>query len=203
MTRVLITGMSGTGKSSVIRELAARGYRAHDLDTPEWSEWIDTDRSDTLTPGEGKDWVWQESRVRALLSQPTKGTQFIGGCAENMTKFATLIDLTVLLSAPAPTLMERLKRRTPGEYGHTATDREKVAALIPTVEPLLRAKANHEIDASKPGLCASLVYGFRRRLGPRRLERARRRESGRPGSPGRGAPSHPAGASVARPTGRA
>jgi predicted ATPase len=45
MKRVLITGMSGTGKSSVIQELAARGYRAHDLDTPEWSEWIDADPS--------------------------------------------------------------------------------------------------------------------------------------------------------------
>ena len=38
MKRVLITGMSGGGKSSVIQELVARGYQAHDLDTPEWSE---------------------------------------------------------------------------------------------------------------------------------------------------------------------
>src|ERR671923_890484 len=82
MKRVLITGMSGTGKSSVIQELAARGYRAYDLDTPEWSEWIDTDPSDSLTPARGKDWVWREERVRALLSQPGDGTLFIGGCAE-------------------------------------------------------------------------------------------------------------------------
>jgi dephospho-CoA kinase len=30
MKRVLITGMSGTGKSAVVEELAARGYRALD-----------------------------------------------------------------------------------------------------------------------------------------------------------------------------
>lgn len=41
MKRVLITGMSGTGKSAVIRELAARGFRAVDIDTPEWSHWVD------------------------------------------------------------------------------------------------------------------------------------------------------------------
>ena len=62
MKRVLITGMSGTGKSSVIRELGARGLRAYDLDTPEWSEWVDADASDSLTPQPGKDWVWREDR---------------------------------------------------------------------------------------------------------------------------------------------
>ncbi|MCP1847255.1 serine kinase of HPr protein (carbohydrate metabolism regulator) [Bradyrhizobium sp. USDA 4541] len=35
MKLVLITGMSGTGKSSAIEELVARGHRAYDLDTPE------------------------------------------------------------------------------------------------------------------------------------------------------------------------
>jgi hypothetical protein len=87
MNRVLITGMSGTGKSSVIREFAARGHRAHDLDTPEWSQWIDADPSDALTPAEGKDWVWREDRVRRLLSTPEDGTLFISGCAENMKWF--------------------------------------------------------------------------------------------------------------------
>jgi adenylate kinase family enzyme len=70
MKRVLITGVSGTGKSAVTRELAARGYEAHDLDTSEWSHWIDRDPADSLTPARGKDWVWQEDRVRALLLRP-------------------------------------------------------------------------------------------------------------------------------------
>jgi broad-specificity NMP kinase len=88
MKRVLITGMSGTGKSSVIQELAARGYRAHDLDTNEWSQWIDAAPSDALTPAEGKDWVWREDRVRELLSTSEAGTLFISGCAENMGRFS-------------------------------------------------------------------------------------------------------------------
>jgi dephospho-CoA kinase len=35
MKRVLITGMSGTGKSAVARELAASGHEAIELDTQE------------------------------------------------------------------------------------------------------------------------------------------------------------------------
>ncbi len=150
MKRVLITGMSGTGKSSVIQELVARGYRAHDLDTPEWSEWIDTDPSDLLTPKQGKDWIWRVDRVRALLSQPEDGTLFISGCAENMAQLFPLIDAVILLSAPVATIMERLRTRSPGSYGSVAEEQRRVSDLTSTIEPLLRKSADHEIDTRRP-----------------------------------------------------
>jgi shikimate kinase len=149
MKRVLITGMSGTGKSSVIKELGARGYQAYDLDTPEWSEWIDADPSDALTPTPGKDWVWREDRVRALLSKPVDETLFIGGYAENMGRLFPLIDAVVLLSAPVATIMERLRTRPPGSYGSVAEERRTITDLIATIEPLLRKSADHEIDTSR------------------------------------------------------
>lgn len=37
----LVIGMSGVGKSSVIAELAARGYHAGDADNAEYSVWTD------------------------------------------------------------------------------------------------------------------------------------------------------------------
>ena len=55
----------------------------------------------------------------------------------------------------------------------------------------------------EPGLWSILVFGFKRRPGPRPPERVRRRGSARPRSPGRDAPSRPAGASAARRTWRA
>jgi shikimate kinase len=150
MKRVLIMGMSGTGKSAVVQDLAVRGYQAYDLDTPEWSEWIAADSSDALTPAEGKDWVWREDRVRALLSKPEDGMLFVSGCAENMKQLFPLIDTVILLSAPIETIMERLAARSPGNYGHVADERRKVADLISTIEPLLRESADHEIDTRKP-----------------------------------------------------
>jgi shikimate kinase len=150
MKRVLITGMSGTGKSSVIQELAARGYRAHDLDTEEWSQWIDAAPSDALTPAARRDWVWREDRVRALLSTPAAETLFISGCAENMGRLYPLIDTVILLCAPVETIMERLTARSTGRYGNAAEERQKVAELIATIEPLLRKSAHHEIDTRRP-----------------------------------------------------
>ncbi|MBR0694253.1 AAA family ATPase [Bradyrhizobium lablabi] len=149
MKRVLITGMSGTGKSSVIEELVARGHHAYDLDTPEWSQWVDTDPADMLTPAQGRDWAWREDRVRALLSKPGDGMLFISGCAENMRQLFFLIDAIILLSAPVATIMERLAMRSSG-YGQIAEERQKVCQLISTIEPVLRKSADYEIDTTRP-----------------------------------------------------
>jgi len=155
MKRVLITGMSGAGKTAVIRELASRGYPAHDLDTPEWSEWIEAAPADGLTPVQGKDWVWREDRVRALLSGPGDGMLFVGGCAENMSRLFPLINCIILLSAPVETILERLEARSAGGYGHAGEERRKVVELIATIEPLLRQSADHEIDTRRP-VCATV-----------------------------------------------
>ncbi|MBR2815539.1 MAG: hypothetical protein IKE60_12875 [Reyranella sp.] len=150
MKRILITGMSASGKSAVVRELLDRGHRAVDLDTPDWSEWVELSSADRLTPAEGKDWRWREDRVRALLFEAADRTLFVSGCAENMRRLLPLIDLVILLSAPVTTIMERFAARLRDGYGHTAGERQKVATLIATIEPLLRDIADYEIDTAQP-----------------------------------------------------
>lgn len=162
MQRILITGMSGTGKSSAIHELRARGHQAYDLDTPEWSHWVAADPSDGLTPGQDEDWVWQVDKVRALLSKPASATVFVSGCAENMSELYPLIDTIILLSAPVELVMARLTARSTSAYGHSEEERRKVAALLASVEPLLREAADIEIDTS--GLLSATVDVILRRI---------------------------------------
>ena len=62
MKRVLLTGMSGTGKSTLIGELAARGFKAVDVDADEWSEWVEVEFNGDPTSPEstvepGRDWA--------------------------------------------------------------------------------------------------------------------------------------------------
>jgi dephospho-CoA kinase len=40
MSKVLVTGMSGTGKSTALRLLGLRGHRVVDTDTGQWSRWV-------------------------------------------------------------------------------------------------------------------------------------------------------------------
>src|SRR5579859_5502074 len=151
MKRILLTGMSGTGKSTVIAELAARGYKAVDADCDEFSQWMEVigDADPFGSPVEmGRDWVWREDRIQDLLSTEDSEVLFLSGCAENMPKFLPQFDHIVLLSAPVDVIIERLGTRTNNLYGKHPDETARVLALVESVEPLLRRVAGHEINTS-------------------------------------------------------
>ncbi|MGW3510875.1 AAA family ATPase [Streptomyces sp. NPDC000994] len=141
--KVLITGMSGTGKSTALHLLRLRGHRAVDTDTDTWSQWV------TLPDGSA-DWIWREQAITNLLSSHNKGNLFVAGCKTNQGRFYPLFDHIVLLSAPAETLLARIATRTTNSYGKRPEERDAVLHHLTTVEPLLRATATVEIDATAP-----------------------------------------------------
>ena len=142
--------MSGTGKSTVIRELAARGYTAVDSDYDGLSEVVEVPDSEYTGLGPGRDWVWREDLIQALLSREDASILFLSGCAPNQGKFYPQFDHVILLTAPAELLVERLASRTDNPYGKHPDEVARVLHLRETVEPLLRRGAEIEIDTSAP-----------------------------------------------------
>ena len=138
MKRVLLTGMSGTGKSSVIQTLAARGYKAIDTDDG-WCE--------PLPDGRQR---WREDAIGKFLSTEDAELLFVAGCEENQVRFHPRFDLIVLLSAPAEVLVERLASRTSNPFGKSPGELERVLDDLRAVEPLLRKTADYEIRTTKP-----------------------------------------------------
>jgi shikimate kinase len=147
---VLITGMSGTGKSTVIEELAARGFRAIDTDENGLSEIVSVPEDEPTGLDPGQDWIWREDRIRGLLSADETDVLFLCGCAPNQGKFYPRFDHIILLSAPTDVIVERLTSRTTNSYGQRSEDIARTLALLPIIEPMLRRSAGHEIETTVP-----------------------------------------------------
>lgn len=149
--RVLITGMSGTGKSSLLHELAARGYRTVDTDYGDYFETVDGER------------LWREDRISALLAgEPDAfpGVLFVQGTTRNQVLFYPRFNHIVLLSAPAEVLAERLATRTTNPYGKDPAELAETLEYQQTVEPLLRAAATLEVVTTVPvAQVADIVLG--------------------------------------------
>ena len=136
--RVLITGMSATGKSTVVEALRAQGYRA-----------VDTDYGWCTTAADGE-WIWNEPLIERLLDDSRDDILFVAGTASNQGKFRDRFDHIVLLSAPLDVLLERLATRVNNPFGKSDAQLEQVRADTSEVERRLRRVADLELDTRRP-----------------------------------------------------
>lgn len=146
--RVLITGLSGTGKSTVTAELARRGYRAVDLDAQEFSELVPAADGELTGVGGGMDWVWNAEKVAALLDSAGDTPLFVSGCSPNQGMFRERFDRVVLLTAPKDVVRARLATRTGNDFGKAPDELDRALALIDEIEPLLRRSADAVVDTT-------------------------------------------------------
>ncbi len=138
MKRVLLTGMSGTGKSAVAHALAERGYKAIDTDDG-WCQPLPDGRQ-----------MWREDAIAELLATEDADVLFVAGCEENQVRFHPRFDHIILLSAPVDVLTERLATRTSNSFGKKPEELRRFLDDVEAVEPLLRRVADHEVLTTAP-----------------------------------------------------
>jgi shikimate kinase len=132
VSRVLLTGMSGAGKTTALEELARRGRLT-----------VDTDYGDWVAP----DGTWDERRMDALLARHPDIV--VGGTVSNQGRFYDRFEHVVLLSAPIDVLLDRVRNRDNNPYGKTPDQQAGIEQYAVTVEPLLRAGATLELDGRR------------------------------------------------------
>lgn len=150
MTRILITGMSGTGKTTLLNELAIRGCQTVDTDYDGWTT---------------SDGTWDEPRIEALLE--AEPNIVVSGTVENQSRFYPKFDEIVLLSVPLDVLLDRVTKRTNNPYGKNPEQLAEIRSYVMTVEPLLRLGATQELDGRLPSdVLADTVQGLTKDIAP-------------------------------------
>lgn len=129
----LIEGVSGTGKSSVCRELRRRGLHAVDGDN-DLAYQGDPATGEVVAGETHEHHIWDVGRVRTLVDDRTAATTFFCGGSRNFSSFVDWFDAVFVLQIDVETLRERLAERSAGEWGSTEAQREQILRLHATQE---------------------------------------------------------------------
>jgi hypothetical protein len=125
MSKFLVTGYPGTGKSSIAHELQRRGHVAYDTESMRgymYAESIQTGRRIPLPSPVPADWfdttgryVWDLSRIMKLMQQ--HDDVYICALADNQEELYGFFDKIFLLLLDETLMRHRLEQRTTTRYG--------------------------------------------------------------------------------------
>ena len=126
---ILITGVSGVGKTSISQRLNKMGYKAYDMDSePELFSMIDKktglpvvnhDNSD-IKKVLNMDWICNKEKLVSIIKSESNQVVFYCGSGSNLDELLYLFDKIVLLTLSPEIIKERLTTRTEHDFGKTA-----------------------------------------------------------------------------------
>ncbi|TCC05871.1 AAA family ATPase [Kribbella soli] len=142
----LVEGGSGTGKSSVCRELRKRGYTAVDGDN-ELAYQGDPETGDRTEGFSHQNHIWDVAEVREIAASTTDEIAFFCGGSRNFTKFLDVFDKVIVLDVDTETLRRRLADREADDWGGNDEQKEFILRLHATKEDIPQGTV---IDTARP-----------------------------------------------------
>jgi broad-specificity NMP kinase len=132
--KVLLTGVAGTGKSTLAEALAARGANAIDLhDIPGIFYWQDLKTKERVeyTPVHAQDWFETVDRLcdipklKEILDSQKDIVVSGSTSGSNLKEFLSLFDKIILLQASPETILSRMETRTnKSGFGKTKAEQD-------------------------------------------------------------------------------
>jgi len=156
MSAVLITGMSGAGKSTIAGVLARRGLASLDSDDdPLLAGSVDFDGNVVEDPSvpdfawlSRHSWAWDPARLDVLIRTAAPATLYVCGGAANELELADRFTHVFLLEMDEPTMLVRLDAPSrDNEWGRIGDTREHLRRRLPGHQERLRAFGAIPIDA--------------------------------------------------------
>jgi hypothetical protein len=163
MPLLYVTGLSGAGKSAVLRELQVRGFSVYGVDEDGYADWINRETGDPeAMPGLADldfrtwylthDWILSLPRITELSRRAEKsgGPVFLCGVADGDKAVWHLFSKVIALVADLPTLERRLAVRDDNLFGKDPEQLADVASWHAGYEQTYRAFGAEIIDATRP-----------------------------------------------------
>lgn len=139
MKRILLTGMSGCGKSTVLAALSSNDTLCVDLDI---SEWMSVDSST------GERLIRTESLLKWMETQQCKNL-VIAVCESNQSALYPALDAVIVLTAPLDVMRRRILQRY-NPFGKSDEEWQKIISDKATIEPLLMKNCSFVCDTDRP-----------------------------------------------------
>lgn len=162
MSLIYITGVSGTGKSTIKTELLARGHEAHDTDEGPFREWQNIKSGEFIA---GLNLTWDEAsddfksqhtmaikpeEVEKLQGRANQKTIFLCGSVPNIDDVYKYFETVVCLVIDDETLRARLASRTSNTFGRRPSELEDILRWNQTSENDYKSRGAMIIDATQP-----------------------------------------------------
>ena len=169
--RVFVTGVSGTGKSALVRTLQEEGIKALDADEVSGlARWVSvaTGMPADWKPGSSAEWHrqnrWLIDRVRLEDLLEREQPQVLAGLAANQTEITGLFTATVLLRCPPDVFLGRVELRADNRYGKDPAERAVILSTHEGIEGAIIGKGAVVLDADRP--IGQVAHDVMQLLGP-------------------------------------
>ncbi|MDP2631097.1 MAG: AAA family ATPase [Candidatus Uhrbacteria bacterium] len=155
--KIYITGVSGTGKSTLARELNKRGVMAIDIDAvPGLCHWRNKETHERADHQHGTgrdwlaahDWVFDPEMLQRLLTQAD--TVVVLGFTRNQEEYFNLFDSIFLLRCPPEVFIHRLDTRTENQFAKEKSEQEHILAWYKNFEARMIKAGAIPIDTDRP-----------------------------------------------------
>ncbi|WP_461202575.1 AAA family ATPase [Enterococcus sp. N342-3-1-2] len=139
MVKVLLTGMSGVGKSTILDHIRSSGHQCIDLD---YNDWIIFD--DTVA-----DYLMDTNKIIRYIEAHPNEPLFFAGTTINQKEIYPSLDWVILLTAPIDVMHQRIQNRSNNQFGKSETEWTNILKDKETVEPLLMQSCDRIVSTDQ------------------------------------------------------
>jgi len=162
MSLIYITGISGSGKSAVLKELKNRGYEAYGTDEDGISAFFDNatneildnppNQSEQRTPEWRSQYTWKMRKelVEDLSKKANNKDIYIIGVAANEGEVWDYFDVVMALVIDEETLKKRLAQRTDNNFGKADHELQQILDWQRNTNDAYKKFGHITIDATQP-----------------------------------------------------